>query len=268
MSDSIIQYLNPPSKPGAYVYLFSFDGVPVYVGKGTGRRLFAHEGAARNHTCKTRWQSALARALRKGVAVCADVLGEGLSTAEANALEVCLIDRYGRRDLGTGTLHNRTAGGDGLTREEAIRIFKDPVTRRKLMRARARHGRDALYRVKLALAQRRHWSDPRARERRSAISRAVMARPGVRERMLASCAITNRRPEVQARRSAAARALHQDPGYQLKLYSALRRAANRPERKALAAEQMRERNKDPEFTARRLEGIRKYWQALRAKSER
>ena len=267
MTKPIIDYVNPPVQPGAYVYLFAFGGTPVYVGKGTGDRLYAHERAALHHSSRTRWQSELSRAIRKGLDITVTVLAEGLSTAEANALEVYVIEKLGRRDRDTGTLCNRTAGGDGLTREDAIRIFKDPRTKRKLLRARARMARDSLYRARLAIAQRRGWADPQIRARRVAVNRATLSRPGVREKMVASCAVTNQRPEVHARRSAAAKALHEDPQYQLKLYAALRRAANRPQRKEQLREQMRERNRDPDFTRRRIEGIRRYWGRLRARSE-
>lgn len=267
MAKSVVVYCNQPTSSGEYVYLFALDGVPAYVGKGAGRRVFAHERAALYHSSKTRWQSELARAINTGRSISVWILGEGLSTAEAKALEVCSIDQHGRRDLGTGTLYNRTAGGDGLSREDAIRIFKDPKTKRKLIRARARQARDSMYRARLSIAQRRSWADPEIRARRVAINRATLAMPGVREKQAASCAITNQRPEVRARRRAAAEALHKDPQYQLKLYAALRRAANEPGRKEQLREQMRARNQDPVYTKRRIEGIRRYWARLRARSK-
>lgn len=266
MKSNEVDYRNEPTRPGHYVYLFRLGKEPAYVGKGSGRRLYQHEQAALHHTRRTRWQLTLAKAIRKGTPVSVEVVAEGLTLAEANALEVCLISGYGRRDLRTGKLYNRTAGGDGLTREDALRVFENPATRRKLIRARERRARDPMYRARLSLAHRRAWADPKIRARRIAILRANHARPEVRAKMAATCAITNQRPEVRARRSAAAKALHRNPEYRLKLYAALRRAANRPARKAQARKQMVERNRDPEFTRRRLAGIQAYWARIRARS--
>jgi len=264
MRKSEIEYCNEPAASGHYVYLFRFDGVPAYAGKGKGRRLHEHERAALHHKRKTRFQSVLAGAIRRGVHVSVEVLADGMTNEEAQAFEIRLIARFGRLDLGNGTLHNRTAGGDGLTREDALRVFSNPKTRRKLLRARRRQWRDPLYRARLALAQRRGWADPNQRPKRLAILRANIAKPGVRAKMVATCAVTNSRPDVKARRSAAAKALHQDPEYRQKLCAALRRAANRPKRKAQLRQQMIERNKDPEFTRRRIEAIRRHFQQVRA----
>lgn len=259
-----VEYCNEPAAGGHYVYLFRFDGVPAYVGKGSKDRLRDHERAALHHRKKTRFQSVLAGAIRRGVHVSVEVLADGMTNDEANACEIGLIAGFGRLDLGNGTLFNHTAGGDGLTREDAIRIFSNPKTRRKLLRARRRTARDPLYRARLALAQRRGWADPKQRPKRLAILRANIARPGVRAKMVATCAVTNSRPDVHARRSAAAKALHQDPEYRQKLCTALRRAARRPKRKAQLRQQMIERNRDPEYTRRRLEGIQRHWQQVRA----
>ena len=264
MKKNPVEYWNEPAKGGHYVYLFRLNGKPAYVGKGTKDRLWDHERAALHHRRKTRWQRVLAGAIRRGVQISVEVLSEGMSNAEANAYEVQLIARFGRLDLASGTLHNRTAGGDGLTREDAIRVFSNPKTRRKLIRARRRTARDPLYRARLALAHRRGWADPKQRPRRLAILRANISKPGVRERMIATAAITNLRPDVHARRSAAAKALHQDPEYRAKLCAALRRAANRPKRKAQLREQMRARNEDPEYTRNRLEKIQEYWARRRS----
>lgn len=41
------------------------------------------------------------------------ILKENISREEAIALEIELIAKYGRKDLGTGILYNQTDGGDG-----------------------------------------------------------------------------------------------------------------------------------------------------------
>lgn len=268
MKKNAVEYRNEPAKPGHYVYLFRVDEEPAYVGKGSGRRLYQHEQAALHHTRKTRWQASLAAAIRKGRHVSVEVVAEGLTVEEANALEVCLISGYGRRDLHTGTLYNRTAGGDGLTSQDALRVFANPTTRRKLIRARQRTARDAGFRARLSIAQRRAWADPAIRARRVAINRATLARPGVREKQVATCAITNRRPEVRALRSVAAKAIYSDPAYRLRFCQTMRQVANRPERRERSRQVMLRRNRDPAFTRRRLAGIQKYWARIRTMSGR
>ena len=77
--------------PGYYVYLYlRNDDTPYYCGKGKG-----------------------ARAFRKGAANNIKIVAIHLTEAEAFILEIRLIQLYGRKDLGTGILNNRTAGGEG-----------------------------------------------------------------------------------------------------------------------------------------------------------
>jgi hypothetical protein len=260
---SQVRYLNRPADGGSYVYVFRIDGQFAYVGKGSGKRLFQHERAALHHRRCSRWQVELGRALRRAASVEAIVAVDGLSRSEADDVEVSLIERFGRRDIGTGTLYNLTPGGDGLSSAEAKRQWADPRIRNKHIRERERRSRNAVARARLALGQRRGWADPEIRARRVATNRATLARPGVREKQLRSCAITNQKPEVKVRRSESARRLHRDPAYRARLYSALRRAANRPERVAQVRVQMSELNRDPEFTRKRIAGIKRYWETRR-----
>lgn len=260
---SAVRYIGVDEAVGNYVYQFDIAGVPAYIGKGHGTRVRHHERAALHHKSKTRWQRTLKAKLVRGASVMVTILADDLSSEEANALEVLTVARLGRRDLGTGTLYNRTNGGDGLSSEDAQTLFARPDVRRKLARAKARRMRDPIERAKLSVAHRRAWADPAIRARRVAINREILARPEVRAKQAASIAVTNQTPETKAKRTAAAQALHRDPAYRLKLYTSLREAANRPERRAKSGEIIRKMNADPEFQRKRRAGIEAYWERER-----
>ena len=100
-----------------YAYLRSRDGVngckgsPYYIGKGKKKRIKAAE---------------------HNVHVPPDpanivVLAEGMNEADAFQVEMLLIHKYGRVDLGTGCLRNLTDGGEGNTR----RVFSE-TSRKKI----------------------------------------------------------------------------------------------------------------------------------------
>lgn len=86
-----------------YAYLREFDtdtakkGTPYYIGKGKDRRAFEKHGTLRLPPKKEN----------------IIFLEQKLSEIGALALERRLIEWYGRKDLNTGILHNRTEGGEG-----------------------------------------------------------------------------------------------------------------------------------------------------------
>jgi hypothetical protein len=88
-----------------YAFLRSKDsprgkkGSPYYIGKGNGNRAWSNTG---RQTRKPADASFIV------------LLRQGLTEEEAFQWEIFYIKRYGRIDKGTGILHNKTDGGEGV----------------------------------------------------------------------------------------------------------------------------------------------------------
>jgi hypothetical protein len=83
-----------------YVYQYiRTDGTPYYIGKGKGNRAWVRNKNERIKRPPTDDRIILIK--------------DNLTENEAHSLEVELIFEYGRKDLGTGVLHNLTSGGEG-----------------------------------------------------------------------------------------------------------------------------------------------------------
>ena len=87
-----------------YYYTYAFlreDRTPYYIGKGKNNRAYKRRNKGEIKPPKDK-----SRIL---------ILKNNLTEEEAFRHEVYMIAVFGRKDLGTGILHNRTNGGDGAS---------------------------------------------------------------------------------------------------------------------------------------------------------
>lgn len=100
-----------------YVYEYlREDNTPYYIGKGRKNRAFTKQGHTVSPPPKDRIK----------------FVKENLTEEQAKQLEIELIAKYGRKDLGTGILRNMTNGGEGSSGRVATKQMIE-----KLKQARA-----------------------------------------------------------------------------------------------------------------------------------
>jgi len=100
-----------------YVYIYYCDqNIPFYVGYGKNKRMFDHlnEAKKNQNTGKNEHKlNKIRKLLSKGLEPRIEIYAAELSREEACQIEIELIKKFGRSDLGLGPLTNMTKGGDG-----------------------------------------------------------------------------------------------------------------------------------------------------------
>jgi hypothetical protein len=218
---------------------------PIYVGKGKNGRAFEHEKVAkriaalppeeRRAAVRRCSNKRLIRTLIKhGGSLPVEFVSTGLTEAEAFALEVETIRRYGRSPRsGEYGLINRTDGGEGVSgmvhRDEfravhsvAMSGDNNPMKRPDVRAVHSVAMTNPEARAKISAAQKAQWANP---EYRAAMSgdNNPMKRPDVRAKVSGDNS-PMKRPEVRAKQSAMAKIQWASPGVRAKI-SAAQKAA-------------------------------------------
>jgi hypothetical protein len=114
-----------PRKPTTIIGDYSFDGEPFYVGKGKGKRAWAHlqESAARNHNSLK--FNKIKRIIDSGHDPIICFIKTELSENDAHGLERTLIALIGTKwtisGVPRGPLCNMTSGGEGCVRADELK---------------------------------------------------------------------------------------------------------------------------------------------------
>lgn len=151
--------------------LFRLNGLPCYVGKGTGDRWLNHEKKKRFRN--NFLQGIVLDARNKGLDLPKVKIQDNLSEKDAFILEMALIKAIGRRNLGTGLLVNLTDGGDGgggrvfsedhkLKLSEASKGHRHTIEQKEKIAAASRgrkHSPESIAKIKAQRGKPKIWTD-------------------------------------------------------------------------------------------------------------
>ena len=142
-ASQFIEQMVNPNRFYTYAYLRE-DRTPYYIGKGQGRRISnRRKGEIKPPKDKTR----------------VIFLKQNITEEEAFKHEIYMIAVFGRIDLGTGILHNRTNGGEGASGN-----IHTEETRRKISEKNKGKKRTEEQKQKLREAQKNQSEETRRKK--------------------------------------------------------------------------------------------------------
>ena len=234
-----------------YVYVYK-DPRPtknqqvVYVGKGIGDRAWYHWN--KRVRGNKGFGAFLALLRQEKLEPIIEIVRDGLEEAEAFYEEVRLIEAYGRRDLGTGTLFNLTDGGEGLAG-----VIRTDEWRKNISEANSTPEKIALY----SEGQKRRWANPLFREQTIAAIRKALQDPEVIARREAGKAAFIHTEAFRQTMSEATSKMWQDPAYVEKVTQAQKEVQGTDEARSRKSEASVATWADSTVRDKRTEGIKR-----------
>ena len=142
-ASQFIEQMEDPNRFYTYAYLRE-DRTPYYIGKGQGRRI------------SNRQKKDMKSPKDKSRII---LLKQNLTEEEAFRHEIYMIAVFGRKDLGTGILRNRTNGGEGISG-----CIPTEETRRKISKKNKGKKRTEEQKQKLREAQKNQSEETRRKK--------------------------------------------------------------------------------------------------------
>lgn len=234
-----------------YVYIYK-DPRPtknqqvVYVGKGTGDRAWYHWN--KRVRGNKGFGAFLALLRQEKLEPIIEITREGLEEAEAFYEEMKLIEVYGRRDLGTGTLFNLTDGGEGLA--GVIRTDEWRKNISEALRTPEQVSRNVI-------ASRERWANQEYKEKTIAAIRKALQDPEVIARREAGKAAFIHTEAFRQTMSEATSKLWQDPGYVQKVTEGQKQVQGTEEARSMKSEASKRTWADTAVRNKRTDGIKR-----------